>query len=111
MARHRDESTVEVLYALRDEQAIVVLPYEPGLTAAAAVEHSGLLERYPEIRMQPRVFGIFGVEVAHEHALEPGDRVEICRPLKADPRDMRRAFLTDGRVMGGAKSKRRPRGS
>lgn len=101
MSRSNGE-TIEVLYALPDEQTIVELPFEAGMTALRAVERSGLAERYPEIARRELVLGVFGVAVGHGHVLAAGDRVEISRPLVADPRDMRRELLTDGRVMGGA---------
>ncbi len=100
--RAEPEATIEVLYALPGAQHIVELEYEPGMTAAAAVARSGLAERYPAIAASELVLGIWGVEVASGYRLRPGDRVEISRPLLADPRDMRREMLTDGRVMGGA---------
>jgi hypothetical protein len=105
---HAEGQVVEVLFALQGEQTIVAVPYEPGLTAAAAVDRSGLPERYPEIGDHEQVLGVFGVRVAASHTLKPGDRVEICRPLKADPRDMRRTYLTGGKVMGGAEVPGRP---
>ena len=94
--------SVSVLYALPAEQAIVELEFEPGMTAAMAVDRSGLLERFPEIRGHELVLGVFGRELPPDSRLKPGDRVEISRPLLADPRTMRRDFLTEGRVMGGA---------
>ena len=54
-----------------------------------------------EIDRDSLVLGLYGVRVDPEHALESGDRVEICRPLKTDPRDLRRALVAGGRVMGG----------
>lgn len=93
---------VHVLYALAEAQTIVAVPYEPGMTAARAVELSGLAEARPAIAAGPLVLGIWGVEVDAAHALEPGDRVEISRPLVADPRVMRRELASDGRVMGGS---------
>lgn len=98
-------ASIQVLYALPDEQIIVALALEPGMTAKRAVELSGLLERFPSIRAEPLVLGIWGVEIDPEQRLEPGDRVEISRPLEADPRDMRREMLSDGRVMGGARAR------
>jgi putative ubiquitin-RnfH superfamily antitoxin RatB of RatAB toxin-antitoxin module len=95
-------ATVCVVYALPEEQVIVELELNPGLTAKAAVERSGLLDRYPEILGQELLLGIFGADVPHEHVLEAGDRVEISRPLLTDPRDRRRELLNDGRVMSGA---------
>ena len=97
------EPMIQVLYALPDEQVIVELPAEQGMTAIRAVELSGLLERYPAIADGPLVLGIWGVEVANDRSLEPGDRVEISRPLETDPRTMRRDLLSDGKVMGGAR--------
>jgi putative ubiquitin-RnfH superfamily antitoxin RatB of RatAB toxin-antitoxin module len=91
-----------VLYARPEEQLIVSVSFEHGMTAADAVERSGLTERFPEIGAQVLVLGVWGKEVSAAHELKPGDRIEISRPLKADPRDMRREYMTDGRVMGGA---------
>ena len=94
--------TVAVIYALSDEQAVVDLAFEPGMTATQAVARSGLIKRYPEIAARELVLGVWGIAVAPDQMLKAGDRVEISRPLVADPREMRRDFMTDGRVMGGA---------
>lgn len=85
------DATVEVVYALSTSQAIVriVLP-ATGLTALQAFELSGLSDRYPQIRQQPVVLGIYGEVCRPDRALSPGDRVEIYRPLRQDPRVMRR---------------------
>jgi hypothetical protein len=93
-------SSVEVVYATPDEQHIVELPWESGMTAAGAVERSGLPARYSQIDQDALVLGIFGRRVANDDLLSPGDRVEICRPLTADPRQMRRSKLAHGDVMG-----------
>jgi hypothetical protein len=93
---------IRVLYALPDEQVMVDLDFEPGMTAATAIAQSGFVERYPQISGHELVPGIWGVEVVPEFELRAGDRVEISRPLVADPREMRREFLNGGRVMGGA---------
>jgi putative ubiquitin-RnfH superfamily antitoxin RatB of RatAB toxin-antitoxin module len=82
---------VEVVYALPGRQFVIALPLEPpGLTARAAVERSGLLERVPELSARPLVLGIYGVVCDEGRILRHGDRVEIYRPLKHDPRDLRR---------------------
>ena len=82
---------VEVVYALPDRQRVVMLelPVE-GLTAAQAVERSGLLREFPQIAEHPLVLGIYGAVCAPDHALRAGDRVEILRPLRHDPRELRR---------------------
>jgi hypothetical protein len=108
MAASERQQPVEVLYALPDEQFIVELDFETEMTAGQAARRSGLIDRYPKILAGRLVLGVWGVEVSPGHVLKPGDRVEISRPLVADPRAMRREFLTDGRVMGGASAP--PRG-
>lgn len=95
--------TVEVVYALPDRQVIVSIGLESGLTAGGAVERSGLKGQFPEIGERKLVLGIWGVSATLDTELRPGDRVEISRPLIADPRDMRRDLLIEGRVMGGAR--------
>jgi len=102
----KTDHKVYVLYALPDEQRIVELDFEPGLTAQTAVEYSGLFSSAAAFSERDLVLGVWGVEVDAAYMLKPGDRVEISRPLQADPREMRREFLTDGRVMGGAAARR-----
>jgi putative ubiquitin-RnfH superfamily antitoxin RatB of RatAB toxin-antitoxin module len=102
---NRERLVVEVVYAMPDQQPTVTVVFEPGLTAGGAVELSGLIERYPEIKQHPLILGIFGERVAADRAVEAGDRVEICRPLRVDPRDMRRMLHASGRVMGEVRSR------
>ena len=83
---------VEVVYALPDQQRVVMLALpETGLTARAAVERSGLLDEFPDLRDRPLVLGIFGAVCAPDRPLRDRDRVEIYRPLRVDPRVQRRA--------------------
>jgi len=91
---------IEVVYATPEAQHIVELLMAPGMTAAQAVAQSGLLARCPEIDKDALVLGIFGRRIAAHEKLRAGDRVEICRPLLADPRQMRRTKLARGRAMG-----------
>ena len=101
MVKNETPNTVTVVYATRDAQPIVTLKLEAGLTAEAAVSRSGLLARFPEIDTANLCLGIFGIAVDREQELQAGDRVEICRPLENDPRNMRRELLASGKVMGG----------
>ena len=91
---------IEVVYALAGEQWIENVPHADGMTAIEAAERSGLLDAHPEIRRRPLVLGLFGDEVGHDRVLSDGDRVEICRPLSRDPREMRRRAVAAGRHMG-----------
>jgi len=95
-------TSVEVVYATLEVQEVVPIPFAQGMTVEMAVQRSGLLDRYPEIEALGCVVGIYGQRVELERVLAAGDRVEICRPLASDPRQMRRALLASGRVMGGA---------
>lgn len=91
---------VTVAYALPDQQAVVALELETGATAGAAVERSGLLQRFPAISEQPLKLAIFGRIVPMGAALAAGDRVEILRPLPNDPKETRRKLAARGQTMG-----------
>ena len=91
---------IEVVYALPHRQWIVSVAFADGMTAVDAVERSGLLDAHPEIGARPLVLGLFGIEIQHRHPLGDGDRVEICRPLALDPREMRRRAVQRGEFMG-----------
>ncbi len=82
---------VEVIYALRDRQVLLRLEVGEGTTARLAVERSGILQRYPEIDLARASLGIFGRVVSPDTSLRDGDRVEIYRPLIADPKEARRS--------------------
>jgi hypothetical protein len=66
----------------------VVLP--AGATVAAAIERSGLLADFPQLREPPMSVGVFGQVAAPEAVLRDGDRVEVYRPLSVDPKEARR---------------------
>lgn len=78
-------------YARPDRQFVVSVELHEGATALDALQASGLLESCPEVDAATAVLGVFGTQVRPDHALHDGDRVEIYRPLKADPRVARRA--------------------
>ncbi len=81
---------VEIVYALRDRQVLIAFEVEGGTTARQAVERSGILQRFPEIDLARAGMGIFGRMVSPDTPLRDGDRVEIYRPLVADPKQGRR---------------------
>jgi putative ubiquitin-RnfH superfamily antitoxin RatB of RatAB toxin-antitoxin module len=82
---------VEVAYALPDKQAIIELQVAPGTTALEAAQQSGVTERFDGIDLDNAKLGLFGKAVAPGQALREGDRVEIYRPLIADPKEVRKA--------------------
>jgi putative ubiquitin-RnfH superfamily antitoxin RatB of RatAB toxin-antitoxin module len=81
---------VEVVYARPDTQVLVKVTVPPGATLLDAVRQSGLLQRFPELELEPLDAGIFSKPAVPDAVLRPGDRVEIYRPLLANPKEMRR---------------------
>lgn len=91
---------IEVVYALPEWQILVKLELPPGATAGDAVLRSGLPARCPEIDPQALPLGIFGRAVEPTQRLQDGDRVEIYRALRVDPKDARRARVARERRKG-----------
>ncbi|HHM05530.1 MAG TPA: RnfH family protein [Gammaproteobacteria bacterium] len=81
---------VEVAYARPDQQVIIPLKVPPQTTVAEAIELAGLVERFPEIDLASNKVGIFGKLTKLGATLRPGDRVEVYRPLIADPKQVRK---------------------
>lgn len=83
---------VEVAYALPHKQKILSLNVSEGTTVRQAVEASGINEHFPEVDVRSCAVGIFGKAVPkpEERILNSGERVEIYRPLIADPKEVRK---------------------
>jgi hypothetical protein len=86
-----DLLAVEVVYASPRRQARYALRVEQGTTVADAICTSGVLEAFPEIDLARNRVGIHGNLTRLAQQLRDGDRVEIYRPLTADPKAARRA--------------------
>ena len=91
--------TVEVAYARPDEQLILEIELTAGSTLLQAVEQSGIIARFPEIDLHTMKVGIFGKLKKPDQVLQPGDRVEIYRPLIADPKQVRKERAAAGKRM------------
>ncbi|MFL9591877.1 RnfH family protein [Aeromonas schubertii] len=85
-----EQILVEVAYALPDRQTVIPLRLGAGTTARQAIEASGILDKHPEIDLSVNKIGIYSRPVKESEPLQDGDRVEIYRPLIADPREMRK---------------------
>lgn len=90
---------VAVAYVGPETQVLRPIEVLPGTTVEAAIKASGVLEQCPEIDLGLYKVGIFGRLVALEQALEDGDRVEIYRPLIADPKETRKRRAEEGKPM------------
>lgn len=81
---------IEVAYALPEEQVLITLDVEQGTTVEQAVKLSGILEKFTDIDLTKNKLGIFGKATKPDQVLRDKDRVEIYRPLIADPKESRR---------------------
>ena len=95
-----EEIGVEVAYALPERQALIALRVPAGTSAIEAVRRSGVAERFAGLDVESATLGIFGRRVDRDAALRDGDRVEIYRPLTADPKEVRRQLARLGKTMG-----------
>jgi len=90
---------VEVAYARPDSQLILEVVVPQGATVEQALQASGMVERFPEIDLEKAKVGIFGKLAKRDAVLKPRDRVEIYRPLIADPKEVRKQRAAAGKRM------------
>ena len=90
---------VEVAYALPEKQIIRAVNVDVGTTAGAAIVQSGIMMDFPELELEEAKVGVFGKATAMTTVLNEGDRVEIYRPLIADPKEVRRKRAAEGKKM------------
>ncbi|ULQ46414.1 RnfH family protein [Flagellatimonas centrodinii] len=90
---------VEVAYARPEEQVVLKVDVPSGTTVREVIEQSGALLRYPEIALDgDNRVGIHARLVGLDDRVAHGDRVEIYRPLKADPKEVRRQRAAAGKA-------------
>jgi putative ubiquitin-RnfH superfamily antitoxin RatB of RatAB toxin-antitoxin module len=100
-----DKINIEVVYALPEQQTLLRQPVAPGSTVAEAIQASGILQKYPDIDLTVNKMGIFGKLTKTDAVVRDKDRIEIYRPLIADPKEVRRKRAEEGKAMkkgGGA---------
>jgi putative ubiquitin-RnfH superfamily antitoxin RatB of RatAB toxin-antitoxin module len=91
--------SIEIIYAFPQRQELVRLTLPEGSTAQQAIEASGLLQKYGEIDLKKNKIGIFGKLSRLDAVLRDRDRVEIYRPLIADPKEVRKKRADEGKAM------------
>jgi putative ubiquitin-RnfH superfamily antitoxin RatB of RatAB toxin-antitoxin module len=94
-----DLISVEVVYPLPQKQEIFSVKLPAGATVLQAVEASGVLQKYPEIDLTKNKLGVFAKLAKPDAPLRDHDRVEIYRPLIADPKAVRKQRAAEGKVM------------
>ncbi|MDR2015366.1 MAG: RnfH family protein [Azoarcus sp.] len=90
---------LEVTYAKPERQEVVTVKLSTGSTLQQAIEASGLLERYPEIDLAKAKIGVYGKLSRMDAVARDRDRVEIYRPLIADPKEVRKQRAAEGKAM------------
>lgn len=94
---------ISVVYATRDQQWLRELSLERGSSAGDAVSASGLLAEVAELNgaaLDSLDLGVYAQAVNSDYLLQDGDRVEIYRPLLADPKEVRRQLALLGKTIG-----------
>lgn len=85
-----EQIAIEVAFALPKRQMLLSLQVPVGSTIKQAIESSGMLATFPEIDLTVNKVGIWSRTAKLDEVVNAGDRIEIYRPLVADPKDMRR---------------------
>jgi hypothetical protein len=94
-----NEIIVEVAYALPNEQLIIPIKVQDGITVEEAINASGIRAKFPDIDLNINKVGIFGKLTKLDTKLRHLDRVEIYRALIADPKEVRKQRAADGKIM------------
>jgi len=81
---------ISIAIALPARQEVVELELDDGATVAAALAQARLDARFPGVALETAEVGIWGTRATRDTVLRDGDRVELYRALKADPKDQRR---------------------
>ncbi|OUL59448.1 RnfH family protein [Pseudoalteromonas ulvae] len=81
---------IEVVYALPDSATCLRVEVAEGAQVEEAIIASGILEKCPQIDKDSMTVGVWNRTCKLTQILKEGDRIEIYRPLIADPKDARR---------------------
>jgi uncharacterized protein len=87
---------IRVMYALPERQTEVTLRIDAGASVADALARAAFGDRFPELKDQNLVCAIYGKAVPLTYVLHENDRIEILRPLQADPKESRRQAAARG---------------
>lgn len=90
---------IEVVYGTSQQQVLLEIQATGDITVEQAIQRSRILDRFPEIDLASAKLGVFGKATKRDTLLHPGDRVEIYRPLIADPRAARKRRAAEGKMM------------
>jgi putative ubiquitin-RnfH superfamily antitoxin RatB of RatAB toxin-antitoxin module len=94
--------SIEVVYGLPDKQSLLAIKVDEGSTVESAVLHSGIMALHPEIDLSVNKTGIWNKSKRLTEVLREGDRIEIYRPLIADPKAVRKVRAEKAKAEGRA---------
>lgn len=90
---------VEIVYALPEQQTLLSFDVPIGTTLAEGIILSGIKAIHPELDLDAMKVGIFGKLAARDAVLREKDRIELYRPLFADPKEIRKQRAAEGKTM------------
>ena len=102
MSIESDMIHVEVVYALPQEQRVYTLVVNKTMTVEEIIRESGVLEQYPEVDLANNKVGVFSRNIKLDATVRDKDRIEIYRPLLADPKEIRRKRAEQAKAEGSA---------
>jgi len=89
---------VTIVYGYPHRQTMIPMTVPSGTTVMQAIEQSGMLKIWPEINLATMSIGVFSKKVTTETLVKDGDRIELYRPLRIDPKEARRARAAKSRL-------------
>ncbi|PCI53221.1 MAG: RnfH family protein [Gammaproteobacteria bacterium] len=93
---------IEVVYGLAHKQKLLSLPVNIGITVEQAIIESGILTLFSEIDLTENKVGIWNKAVKLSQLVQDLDRIEIYRPLIADPKEVRKRRAEKAKIEGRA---------
>lgn len=101
---------IEIVYGYTDRQLLLSLDVAESATIEQAIEQSGIMQQFDDIDLSVNKVGIFGKLTKLSTGLKSGDRIEIYRPLLADPKEVRRRRAAEGKKTskGGGADEKKP---
>lgn len=101
---------IEIVYGYTDRQLLLSLDVDETTTIEQAIEQSGIMQQFDDIDLKVNKVGIFGKLTKLSAGLKAGDRIEIYRPLLADPKEVRRRRAAEGKktAKGGGAADNKP---
>ena len=95
---------IEIAYATPDKQVILAMEVQDNLSPRDAIKRSSIKDEFPEIDLDTVKMGVFGKQIIESYILQERDRIELYRPLLADPKEVRRRLAAEGKTMGKKKA-------